>query len=677
MTVFYCSAKQFFNYKGPRPAGFSRLLAPLNSEVDSFHGGLFIAMRFDRKTKTYKFPENILNLPVIEWTGSETIETWKDFTFPALGSPPSPTRFDPPRTPLVSSPGHALSEVTEEDSLSMSATEVKSTEQQSPRVSTPEASKQIPGIKRRVVLGGSEVSETKPGQSRSMSNILSCLKSPPASPTSKQSPGTPCSTSHTTTPLFPLPSAFSRPAPQRSSTQPSPSSPTPRRKWTLFPSEMKKGSPFTSHLGATLPAPQFSSDATRPDEKVITDSLKKGPSKTYCCPEHIRRVFRELQPALTAAKFYGGPLSLELQFGLILVDRLPSHMQNTNIYTLQLQQMLQGEIGVGRAVVRTTFFNKMTASPADVDLVINLEFNQQRLFEREPIERSTWYEFHCGTPADKSIIIKIDPIGQMSIIWPPAVLSKMHISFPCWVWDAAVVLLGHRTPGLELDLRVKEASQALASSLYIKPDQTTMHMLGQAGDQLTLKHVYVKRTTQHRSVHTTTQPHNNLRLRVTEIQDLLLSTHPLNPDLFEARCASIAEMTAASRQWWEISLTSPPIDNLLKTNDCLQPGSRARAWTCTDILGNDVAVVADDRAGSVPVSNSGSSHLVAASIGSSGLGDLLRLIEMVVQNIDRVGGANGAKGAGNAAPEHGSHDSVVGGGERRGSGVEKDDEEFW
>lgn len=683
MSIFYCTPKQFSGLRSQRPVAFSRVLTLFKWKVDIAGKGLFIAKHFDRKTQSYKFPQNVINPPVIEWNGSEVIEDWKGFTYPPLVSGEALAETHSMQHPLAAHSPPVQSETAVESNPSMTAAGQKDTPQQNPEVSTPDTNKQITGIKRRRVLGGSEPSGSKSGQSRSMSmsNVLSYLKSPPASPTTKETPGTPSSTtspiplspSPTTPPLFALPSAFSRPTPQRSFTHPSPSSSTTRRKWSIFPlSEMDKGQPSSPALGATHPATKFAAESTKPSDKDTPETPKR-PYKPYCCPRHIKLVFQELQPALTAAKYFPGTVSLEVQIGIIVVETFPSNMQDKPLNLQPLQQMLLKEAGVDRATVSTTFLNRVGCSPADMEYIINMEFNGKRLFEREPIEQSICYEFHCVTPAE-SIVIKVDTNGQMTITRPTAVLSTMHIHFSCFAWDAAIFLLGHRIPGLELGPHIKQAAQSLVGSLFIKPDQTRMHMLGQASN-LTLKHVLIKRTTYHRHInHSTAQATDDaFRLRITETQDLVVTTHPVNKNLFEAVCGTIPEMTAAGRQWWEVGLSSPPIDNLLK-NERPKAGPRPRAWSSTDILGDDVDLVADKRQGpGFAMSSSDSSHPVAAAIGSAGLGSLLRLMEIVVLSIDAVGGANGAMGVETTASDDGGFGSVVGSGARGEDVVE----EYW
>lgn len=415
----------------------------------------------------------------------------------------------------------------------------------------------------------------------------------------------------------------------------------------------------------TLRGPSSASmkTATEPSDKenVSPQSVSSGKEGTPECPdgewhqpicwtEVIKDVFRQLQPALSAARSFPGFVSLEVQIGLIMVEAFPSKMWDIPLTLQKLQELLLDDTGLEEATVSTNFMNRVTTSPADVDHILNIESNGQRVFERDVAQRSTCYEFHCKTPAGEAIIVKVDDKRGMTIASPPpALLTTVQLAFPAFVWDAAVFLHGHKSPDTELDPHIERAAQFLVRELWIEPNQKKVHLLACTTSQLKVEQVIVKRTTLHRyrQGNTETPTDDDICLRITETQDLLISTNPTGENVFKAWCAPLAEMTKANRQWWEVGLISPAINKLLKTNESLQLGESTDAWCSADILGNEIDLVSgEDEAASDPVqssrnSSSISSHPVAAGIGSSGLGGLLRLTESVVQSIDGVGGDNG------------------------------------
>lgn len=392
-------------------------------------------------------------------------------------------------------------------------------------------------------------------------------------------------------------------------------------------------------------------------KKVTFEGTNRNSHQPSRRTEEIKEVFRELHPALAAAKSFPGSVTLDVQIGLVPVTTFPSSDRDMSVTLQKLQHLFLNEPGLQRAAASTSFLNKLTTSPADVDTIISIESKGQKVFEPAAAQHSICYEFRCETPAGKSVIVKIDDKRKMTVACPPNLLDTVHLSFPAFVWDAAVFLHGHTSPSQDLDPQTKTAAQYLAGRVKIVSGQP-VRLLGQTTDQLKVKQVVVNRTTLHHCRQDNPES-PAICLHITEIQDLLISSHPADENVFEARCGPLAEMIPANRQWWEVGLTSPAISKLLKTSEGLLPSGSAVAWSSADILGNDVALVAgeDDHAASQSPGSS-SSHPVAAAIGSSGLGGLLRLTEVVVQSIDGVGGANGAMGDG-AAGESSPGPAVV------------------
>ena len=89
-------------------------------------------------------------------------------------------------------------------------------------------------------------------------------------------------------------------------------------------------------------------------------------------------------------------------------------------------------------------------------------------------------------------------------------------------------------------------------------------------------------------------------------------------------------MIRTGRQWYEVSLISPAIEDLLKSNASMEVGERTEDWRSSDLLGKDASLLSP--LATTPVSS---------AVGSAGIGELLRLTQTVVEKLDGVGYWNG------------------------------------
>ncbi|KAJ5698629.1 hypothetical protein N7462_000634 [Penicillium macrosclerotiorum] len=348
--------------------------------------------------------------------------------------------------------------------------------------------------------------------------------------------------------------------------------------------------------------------------------------------EQTRDIFRLLQPALVPARSFPGVLSLEVQLGLITMSPT-SIAENHNVLTLsELERIVAPQSGLDGTI--SAFHKRLTTSPRDVDHLVDIEKNGCRLFERYPGVLSTQYEFHCATKSGDLVIVSIDDHGATKINRPPKVLGSVHMSFPTHFWDAAVILQGHMEQFKSVDLEIARAAQHIIDNLFIdhlrvQGNRTRVKLQTRCDGYLTINKVWSKQVTRYRCLESTDDGSwtTGLCLQVTEWQDLFISPRLVESDVVEAECTSLGEMVQAHRQWWEASLVSPGIDAVLEENANLSPGEYTTKWKANDLMGTSPA--------SVSIEQSPSS--IAIAIGSAGLGALIRLAAIVVENIDTVG----------------------------------------
>ncbi|PWY89273.1 hypothetical protein BO70DRAFT_285619 [Aspergillus heteromorphus CBS 117.55] len=402
--------------------------------------------------------------------------------------------------------------------------------------------------------------------------------------------------------------------------------------WGIFKKPLKKP-PSDSSKPRPIPAP--GKDAkTAPaiqenDEKEKTETDKD-------VDEHIRKVYEALKPTLEAAESFPGAMTLEIQIGLLLVPLLPKTYSGRLISFGEWMKTFQPQNGL--AAPTTKFFGRVTTSGADADHFVALRTSKaegkRRMFEQDESEYSVSYEYHCRTKAGQLFVIVIDEQGNFSVRQPVVPIGGVNLHFPGNTWDANVVVnrVGEYLPGSNVGFY--EAAQHMIDHLWVQPGRSLLRIFTRLpeGGKVTIDKVFMKRWTRHRYIRSEEDPSKdpndqNIFLQITEVQDLLIGTSPADAQAVRARAAGLQDMIRRGRLWYEVSLVSPGIESLLRSNADLEVGERAEDWRSADLLGRD-AVLAGEPTPITPV---------ATAIGAGGLGDLLRLTHQVMRKADGVG----------------------------------------
>lgn len=356
--------------------------------------------------------------------------------------------------------------------------------------------------------------------------------------------------------------------------------------------------------------------------------------------EDIERVFAAMKPMLEAAEAFPGILVLEVQLGLVLIPFVPKKCGDKLISLNEWSRIFQLQSGL--TAPSTKFVNRLTACGAEIDRIVDLKpsksVGRPRLFQQEYSEYDICYEFHCRTKANELLIIAVDEQGGYTIQTPKSIIGAVNMHFPRKIWDARAVLSvqnRHNSP------EVEEAAKYLADHIWIPAEKSIrVHTALPKGSKITIQKVFMKRWTRHRHIRSdealgceqNANEGHDIFLQVMEVQDLFIGT--VTQDLSEveyirARYTKAEEMVCRGRVWYELSLVSPAIETILKTNMNLEVGERTEDWRGPDLFGDTAAFFT----GQPP-------SPVAAAIGPAGIAELCQVAKEVVNKMDGVGTCN-------------------------------------
>lgn len=373
--------------------------------------------------------------------------------------------------------------------------------------------------------------------------------------------------------------------------------------------------------------------------------------------EMVKAVFSHLQPVLDAARYFPGVLSLSIQLGMILVNGPPKNYTDRPFSARKWNALFRPNHGVPPPT--SYFVDRLTTSGADADYVADMTTNKNgvetRMFSEEPSTRSIRYEFYCQARGNEEIVICVDQTGTTVVNRPEALLGSVNLHCPRNIWDMSVVVKGTQEYAPGSVTEVDNAVQTLIDKLYVFPDMTQVMMFTRVpeGDELRITKVFMRRSTMHRyspvpvpsekgkepevadGGSDTVESSEGLHLQITEVQNLYLGHATTDKTLFRARAVDPDAMVDDSRLWYEVSIVSPVIERVLRSNKDIDIGSCTTAWSPSDFFGDDALLSTESKtAAPGPVST------VASEIGSAGLGQMYRLANQLVEKIDSVGWAN-------------------------------------
>lgn len=358
-----------------------------------------------------------------------------------------------------------------------------------------------------------------------------------------------------------------------------------------------------------------------------TKAVVKSSKEKKLVHDSTESLFRFLQPILDAVRSFPGTLSLQFQFGLMFMPSLPASTKEREMSYREVHQLFFSKNNL--APPPTSFFERLTSSPVDIDYLIDLEANQSRLFDQKYSHRGVKYEFWCRVGPNRTIVISVNEYGHAMIRYPEVSLGTVHFSFPSQVWDAAARVQGFIEYITGADPELDEAARTMAKSIRIEPNNKHLRMLVRLppASKIKIEKVFMERWSRHpyRS-----ERSKDLFLQISETQELLATPSILDPGIMVLQNAPLEKMVKDGKQWWQASIVSSKVDYIMKSNSFLEPGDRNESWCATDLLGADITNI-------IPSAANQELSTLGAEVGHSGIGAMFQLAKTVVQKIDAVG----------------------------------------
>jgi hypothetical protein len=356
--------------------------------------------------------------------------------------------------------------------------------------------------------------------------------------------------------------------------------------------------------------------------------------------EQIKKLFSSLKPALEAAQSFPGALALKMQIGTIL---LPPGGRNSDAGIMSVDHWNTFFRPRNNTFVPgSRFVDRSTASGSDADSILDLcVSDDSRMFEDEVSDGGIVYEFNCKTKGGRTLLVAIDESGDVQVKEGDSILGAVSIHFPFKVWDASISLQGTLAYQWGFDKGLDEAIQSFMQSVWVQPRRALLRMFCTVpeGDLISIEKVLMKRWTRHKHIRSHSPVMNStnasdlndmqsdLFLQITEVQDLVTGIHPADTSVLRARSDKREEMAQKGRLWFETSIVSSSIEDILRSNSTLELGEKTEDWEPIDLLGEAIGLVGANY----------TSNPVAEVIGNSGIRDMYRLAKFIVERIDHVG----------------------------------------
>ncbi|CAI7590508.1 unnamed protein product [Penicillium glandicola] len=363
--------------------------------------------------------------------------------------------------------------------------------------------------------------------------------------------------------------------------------------------------------------------STLPTKEVV----KSSNEKKLMQHDSTETLFHFLQPILDTVGSFPGTLSFQIQFGLMFMPSLPASTKEREMSYREIHQLFFSKNNLTPPPI--SFFQRLTSSPTDINYIIDLEVNQSRLFDQRYSHRGVKYEFWCRVGPNRTIVISVNEYGHAMIRYPEVSLGTVHLSFPSQVWDAAASVQGFIEYITGADPELDEAARMIAKSIRIEPNNKHLRMLVRLppASKIRIEKAFMERWSRHpyRS-----ERSKDLFLQISETQELLPTASVLDPAVVVFQNAPLEKMVKDGKQWWQASIVSSKVDDIMKSNSFVEPGERNESWCATDLLGSDITHI-------VPSTADQELSILGAEVGHSGIGAMFQLAKTVVQKIDAVG----------------------------------------
>lgn len=347
----------------------------------------------------------------------------------------------------------------------------------------------------------------------------------------------------------------------------------------------------------------------------------------------VLEIFNGLQPTLEAARSFPGTLELEACIELITVaPSLSSSGFDDTVVTIdEWKEKFQSKEGSSLAPYWA--WNKISGSGADIDSMIDMIWSKrdpQRIFHETPAGQEIVFEYHCQLKENSSrFVISLDEAGHASFHQNSRVLGCSTIHFPHRMWDMNISLKGEMETHCSKDPALEKAIDEFIKTIYFQPDNDLLIFCSEPKSKIfRVEKILMKSTVRHRYRPLNEEVSSKLMLKTVEIRQFVTARKPGHPRLIRGRIPvnNRRECVAAKKLWYEVSVVSDAIQELLSTNRQLELGQQTKKWTAIDLLGDEIEVK------HVAYETSEVAHF----IGDAGLGSMYRLAKVILDRM-RIG----------------------------------------
>ncbi|KAI5301553.1 hypothetical protein KEM55_001650 [Ascosphaera atra] len=287
-------------------------------------------------------------------------------------------------------------------------------------------------------------------------------------------------------------------------------------------------------------------------------------------------------PVLDSFRSFPGALRLEIQLGCILIEDVPTNAVGSLIQPKTWNEHFRPNHAL--VTPRTLFTNVLTSSGADIDYILSLKGEKRNaekspLFLGEPLGRLVWYEFHCKTKNNDTIIINIAENADAFVSRPQETLGSVNIHCPSNVWDAAAVVKGRFEYKRGVDLDVDRAIADFMEKLFIpEGENVCIYTRMPDGSVLHVEKAFMKRETKHKcsssilgdvegqsEANAETDDQGMVLLQITEVQSLVIGEFGHDRGYLRLRAKPYDSMVREQRLWYEVAVVSTVAEDALNT----------------------------------------------------------------------------------------------------------------
>ncbi|PQE07049.1 hypothetical protein CJF30_00009472 [Rutstroemia sp. NJR-2017a BBW] len=315
-------------------------------------------------------------------------------------------------------------------------------------------------------------------------------------------------------------------------------------------------------------------------------------------PGFLRKVEAQLSRLMTPVRGYCGQVTVQLDFGRILLGNLPKKLVSTGTHDTKLEEENITNYFLPPADVRPgdgpeLHFTKIVSLvEADTTFLRNLRSKEGgRLWLKDVAEWKVVYEFECQHLESRVVFaIEVDSETFETKIKVRKDFGDIYVHGTMRNWDCRISAVGYSNENeIPDDWQIySELADVIKKSLFIPPDQNKPNHAIQVPDYLfPFVEIYSLRIRKTKSY---LSQDRQSKLHITEVDKScgdMLKVKDKNINVYIYR-EEKKEQTDEETNWFEVSLTSVMMDEFLKENTQLQLGQETK-WRLKDLITNKVS----------------------------------------------------------------------------------------